>query len=187
MRSSLSAVLRLRLFPVLVPALALAAGCDPVLFSAELDAPEVCISGLEVPFPPSGYTGDTDRPINSGMLGVPQSKDFDLNIEVTSIRLAPTSGVSDLDFVHELRVSAVAAGPAAHRGDEVTLIEMDDSSRMDDGSMFAEPEVAPDIADLLMSGDVIFRFDLSGELPDDLWRANMDLCAHAVAQISQPL
>jgi hypothetical protein len=179
MRTLLSAL-------ALLPALGLAAGCDPVLFSAEVDAPEICISGLRVPFPPSGYTGSTDHPIAGEDLGFPDGDDFEIDVSVRSVGIIPTVGVDDLSFIDALSVRAVPADPASDLGD-LMLVEMNDANHMNDGSMYAEPREPANIADHLRGGDVLFKFDLAGDLPDVLWETEMDLCVHAVARYEKPL
>lgn len=171
----------------LVPVLGLAAGCsDPLSFSAEIDAPEICISGLRVPFPPSDYQGNTDSPISGQDLGMPDSDAFDLDVTVSAVGLTPISGVRDLGFLDALTVSAVAADPASALP-ELMLVEMDEADHTPDGAMYAEPEAPANIAAHLESGDVYFRFGLSGELPDTVWEADVDLCVHAVASYEKAL
>ena len=171
----------------LVPVLGLAAGCsDPVLFSAEIDAPEICISGLRVPFPPSNYEGNTDSPISGQDLGMPDSDAFDLDVTVRAVGITPVSGVRDLEFLDALTVSAVPADPSSGLP-ELMLVEMDEADHMPDGAMYAEPEAPANIATHLEAGDVFFRFGLSGQLPDTVWEADVDLCVHAVASYEKPL
>lgn len=162
-----------------------ASGCDPVLFSAEVDAPEICISGLRVPFPPSGYTGNTDHPISGESLGFPDSEDLELDVSVRSVGIAPTVGVDNLDFLDGLSVSAVPVDLNSDL-DEVMLVEMSDADHVGDGSMYAEPEQPVNIADHLRGGDILFKFDLSGDLPDFVWETEMDLCVHAKASYTKP-
>ena len=52
--------MRTRSYPLLLLLLlAPAAGCDPVLFSAEIDAPQVCVSGLAAGFEASSFESTT--------------------------------------------------------------------------------------------------------------------------------
>jgi hypothetical protein len=175
------------LFPVLglFPALLLASGCEPMLLSAEIDAQEICVSGLTVPFAPSGYSGDTDSPISGEDLGFPDSDNFVVDVRVLSVGMTPAEGVTDLEFLDALSVSAAPADPASALP-ELMLIEMDEADHTSDGAMYAESANPADIADHLREGDVFFRFALSGDLPDEVWMADMDLCVHAVARYNQP-
>jgi hypothetical protein len=171
----------------LVPVLGFAAGCDqPVLFSAEIDAPDICISGLRVPFPPSDYHGNTDSPISGQDLGMPDADAFELDVTVRAVGITAVSGVSDLGFLDALTVSAVAADPGSALP-ELMLVEMDEADHTADGAMYAEPETPANIATHLEAGDVFFRFGLSGQLPDTVWEADVDLCVHAVASYEKPL
>lgn len=171
----------------LLPVIVLGAACDqPMLFSAELDAPDICIGGMRVPFPPSGYAGNTEHPISGEDLGMPDGDGYDLDVTVHAVGITASSGVDDLDFLDALTVTAVSADPATGLP-ELMLVEMDDADHTGDGAMYAEPAHPANIATHLRAGDVFFRLDLSGDLPDTLWEADMDLCVHAVASYDKPL
>lgn len=152
----------------------------PACVSAEIDAPEICVGGMELPFRPEAYGTTTEDSISGDDLGVPDSDSLDLVVIVRSVAITPTEGVSDLDFLSSLSVRAASAEPDSGL-DEVMLIQMDGGDHMDDGSMFAEPTQPADIADHLRAGEVVFRVDIDGALPDTMWMTDMDLCVHAVA------
>ena len=171
------------LIPVCGPlaVLALGAGCDPALFSAKIDAPEVCLGGLAVPFPPDGEDVASEDTISADELGVPSGDDIDLTVNVRSLALAPMSGVSDLRFLDLVSVRAAPADPASQLH-SVGLVEMDATSMMEDGSMYAEPPAPVDISEHLRAGELLFRIDATGDQPDFLWMAEMELCVEAIAR-----
>ena len=165
----------------LLPALALGAGC----FSAELDAPDVCVGGLAVPFPANSFDAATDETISADDLGVPDSDQLDLRVEVRSLAVAPLVGVTDLDFVSALSVHAAAADPASALP-EMPIIDMDAADMQDDGTLFAETPDPVDITDYLLAGDVRFIVNAAGEEPEMDWAAAMELCVHANAHYEKP-
>jgi hypothetical protein len=165
--------------------LALGAGCDPVLFSAELDAPEVCVGGLPLPFPAESIDATTDQAISGDELGVPDSDDLELKVKVRSLALTPVTGVTDLSFMQGLSVWAASADPASDLPD-VTIIDMDAGDLQDDGSLYVEPPSPVEIGDHLRAGDVLFTVEVAGDRPEMTWAAEMELCVHANARFEKP-
>jgi hypothetical protein len=161
----------------LLPVLAAGAGC----FSAEIDAPEICLSGLTVPFVPEAYGMPAEKALSSDDLGVPDGDDVDLAVMVKGVGIAPTEGVSDMDFVDALTMSAAPAD-AASGLPEVLVVDMGAGNHTSDGAMYAEPTDRVDIGPHLRAGDVLLRVAISGDLPDYMWQTSMDLCVHAKAK-----
>lgn len=161
----------------LLPVLALGAGC----LSAKIEAPEVCLGGLAVPFPPNSFDVASEDTISADDLGVPDDEDADLTVHVRSLRMAPMSGVGDLTFLDTMNVHAAPADPASEL-QAVALVEMDSANMMEDGSMYGEPPSPVDISDHLRAGELLFRIDATGERPEIMWMAEMELCVEAVAR-----
>ena len=162
----------------LLPVVALGAGC----MSAKIEAPEVCLGGLTVPFPPGSTDVASEDTISADDLGVPDDEDVDLTINVRSLALASMSDeVSDLSFFDLVNVHAAPADPASAL-DAVELVQLDATSMMEDGSMYGEPPSPVDISDHLRAGELLFRIDATGERPEIMWMAEMELCVEAVAR-----
>ncbi len=162
----------------LAAALPLGAGC----LSAKIDAPEVCLGGLAVPFPPDSADVATEDTLSADDLGVPDDEDVELTINVRSLALASMSDeVSDLSFFDLVRVQAAPADPASAL-QAVELVQLDSTSMMEDGSMYGEPPSPVDISDHLRAGELLFRIDATGERPEIMWMAEMELCVEAVAR-----
>jgi hypothetical protein len=170
----------------LLSSLALGAGCDPVLFSAELDAPDLCVGGLALPFPADSFDASTAQTISADDLGVPDNDDIDLQVSVRSLSLAPLVGVDDLGFVQSLSVHAAAADPASALPG-VSIVDMDSGEMQDDGSLYVEPPAPVDISAYLRSGDVLFTVEAAGDRRETAWAASMEVCVHANARIEQAL
>ena len=149
----------------LVSVLALGAGCDPVLFSAELDAPDLCVGGMALPFPPDSFDASTEQTISADDLGVPDDDQLELQVSVTSLHIAPLLGVGDLGFVHSVTVHASAADPTSALS-SVSIVEMDAGDMQGDGSLYVEPPAPVDISPYLLAGDVVFTVQAAGERPD---------------------
>jgi hypothetical protein len=157
------------------PLFALAlAGC----FSADVDVPEVCIGGLAIPVPPASADIEAEDTISADELGVPDSEDFDLGVQVRSVSITPVQGVDDLSFLDHISVIAAPADPGSSLP-EVVLIDMDAGDLQADGSLRSEPSPRPELADHLRAGEVLFRVEMAGDRPDHMWMADMELCVHA--------
>jgi len=155
--------------------LALSAGC------AKIEAPEVCLGGMAVPFPPDTFDVATEDAISADELGVPDDDSVDLTVNVRSVALAPMSGVDDLEFLDRVTVHAAPAAPDSALP-ELALVEMDAASMTEDGSMYGEPAEPVDISEHLRDGEVLFRIGATGKGPDSMWMAQMELCVEAVAR-----
>ena len=161
----------------LLPVLALGAGC----LSAKIDAPQVCLGGLAVAFPPDSFEAASEDTISADDLGVPDDEDVDLKVHVRSLAMAPMTGVGDLSFLDTMSVHAAPADPASAL-QAVALVEMDSANMMEDGSMYGEPPAPVDITDHLRAGEMLLRIDAAGDRPDFTWMAEMELCVEAVAR-----
>jgi hypothetical protein len=159
------------------PLFALAlAGC----FSADIDVPEVCVGGLAIPVPPASTDITAEDTLSADELGVPDSDDIELGVEVRSVSIAAIQGVDDLSFIDQISVIAAPADPGSSVP-EVALIAMDGGDLQADGSLRSEPSPRPELADLLRAGEVQFRVEMAGDRPDHRWMADMELCVHASA------
>jgi hypothetical protein len=168
-----------------------ASGCTPVLASAEVDAQEVCVSGMTFAFPPAGPAAgqmvavNTEQPMSFGDLATGLPDDLELEVEVIEAGLSPTAGVDDLTFLDRL---GIAAAPVdAVEMDEVQMVEMDQDDHSDDGGMRAAPVAPVDITALLTESDVVFGLEIQGTLPAAGWEGALDVCVHTRAKYSKPL
>jgi hypothetical protein len=169
----------------LLPVLALGAGCDPVLFSAEIDAPAVCIGGMALEFPPGSFDASTDETISADDLGVPDDDQFDLHVSVKSLSLSPLPGAGDLSFVDSVSVHAKAGDPATTLP-QVSIGDMDSGDMQDDGSLYLEPPAPVAIGQYLLAGAVVFAVQASGDRPESVSGATMEVCVHANARFERP-
>lgn len=169
----------------IVPVLVLG-GCEPVYFSAKLDAPSVCLNGFAFSFAPSGTSAVSEDMMSGDDLGVPDWNDLELDVMVMGVALAPTAGVSDLGFVEALSVRAAPADQASDVP-EIMVVDMDGADLMSDGRLYAEPESPVDIAPHLRGGDVVLKIDVAGDLPAGAWESDLDLCVHAKARYRKPI
>jgi hypothetical protein len=173
--------------------LALAAACEPVYFAAELHAPEVCVTGLELAFPAAIPGAVTKEPVSIEDLGVTLANevgldlDLELEVEVVGVGMAASEGVSDFDFLDLLRVRAALAGDAAGELPMLELVEMDPGDRQQDGALYATPDQPVDLAGHLRHGDLALAVDLEGRLPEVAWRTELDLCVRISASHRESL
>jgi hypothetical protein len=162
-----------------VALLALAAGCEPALFSAELDVPEVCFHGIDVTVPGSSLAALTSDPLSFADVadGIPE--DLDVQVEVLELGLRP-AGLPDLDFIDSVGVSMQPQDPTAPRS-AVALAELGADSHQADGTMRARTGHPIDVTDFLAAGPAVFALDLDGEMPTAEWHGTMDVCVHTQA------
>jgi hypothetical protein len=170
------AVLRLS---ALVAALAVA-GCQPALFAAEVDVPDVCFHGIAVTFPPNGEIAVSSDPLSFSELAGELPDDLDVQIEVLELGLRPTVGVDDLDFVDRVGVQMRAVDPEASIA-AMPLVTLGADDHQADGTMRRETDSPIDVTAFLSSTDAVLALDLSGELPPTTWEGEMDLCVHTRA------
>ena len=171
------------LLAVFLPALSLSTGCDARLFTAEIQAPEICATGLGFSVPPAISEVVADRPLSLADLGfeLPQidSGDLLLEVAVLGVGVVPDSGVDDLRFLDHLRVQAVPSEGSALP--PLELIQMSPDDHMSDGAIYAEPDGPVDLAEHLRAGAVSLAVDLQGELPEVAWSSALEVCVEVVA------
>jgi hypothetical protein len=171
---------------------AAASGCTPVLASAEVDAQEVCVSGMTFAFPPSGPAAgqmvavNTDQPMSFGDLASGLPDDLEFEVQVIEAGLSPTSGVDDLTFLDRLGIAAAPLDPSADMP-EVQMVEMGQDDHVDGGGMRAAPAAPVDITALLTQSDVVFGLEIAGSLPDAAWEGALDICVHTRAKYARSL
>jgi hypothetical protein len=171
--------------PSLVALVALAAGCEPVLFSAEIDAQAVCVSGLDFSFPGLATEANTLSAMSAADLGTGLPDDIEIDVEIIEVGVQPMSGTPDLSFLQRLAIQATAVDQSTGVPD-MEMLEMTAADQVDNG-LRAEPAVPVDISTMLGSGNVIFAIQVDGDLPESGWEGTMDLCVHTRAKYSQPL
>jgi len=168
-----------------------ASACEMSYFAADIQASEVCVTNMAVAFPgvPAAVgMGELATSLETSVgkedLGIQLSEDLDVDVAVLSVGLAPRLGVTDLAFVNELAVivSAEESGLPS-----TLVVQLGAGDRMGDGALYAEPDDAVDVSAHIRAGELVMDFELSGELPETEWEANIDLCMSAGAGYVAPL
>jgi hypothetical protein len=167
------------LFPVV-------SACDGTVFSVELDAPEICVHGLQAPFGPSQSSATFEDTLSDHDLGPLTSDKVEPEIEVLSVGLAPSFGVSDLGFVDDLIVEMAPLDATANLP-PLELMRMSGTEPAADGGLYSEPETAIDITSYLAEGEVVFSLELAGDIPAQPWTATLDICLHARGKYSETI
>lgn len=160
------------------------AGCEPVLFKAELDAPDVCLKGIAVTFPPTSVAALGSDPLSYTDLADALPDEVDLDIEVLELALTPAGGLASLDFVDRMAVRMQPLDPTASVAG-VQLVELTSADHQSDGSMRRAPDAPIDISGFLSATDALFAFDVAGDLPEDTWQGEMDICVHTKASYTK--
>jgi hypothetical protein len=176
----------LREFPRLLcflPVISLASGCDPSMFSAQVEAPEICVTGLAFSVPAAAGEAVADQPLSLADLGLELLGEVAgepaLEVEVLGVGLVPGAGVTNLQFLDALRVRAVATEDLALP--PLDVVEMNRGDHMSNGAIYAEPEHRVDLARHLRAGGLALAIELEGELPQVAWGSTLELCVQVVA------
>ena len=169
----------------------LLSACEMSYFAADVQASEVCVVDMTVSFPAvppvvgmSDVTTQLETTIGEDDLGIQLSDELELDVGVLSVALAPLTGVADLAFVEEI---AVTVGAEESDIPSTLVVQLTASDRIGNGGLYSEPEEAVDVTAHIRAGELVMDFDLSGELPDQAWEANIDLCLAADAGYVAPL
>lgn len=164
------------LFVLLVASLC---ACDGGWLSVEVESREVCVVDLDVTFPPGSAVTSMQTTLGEDDLGIQLDESVQLDVEVASVLLVPNQGIENLEFVDRLAIELGGAEEASLP--TLSLIELGPQHRGPDGALFAEPSVQVDVTSYVSAGELSFAFDLQGQLPEQVWRATMDLCLGVTA------
>ncbi len=152
-------------------------GCGPLLF-IEAEADELCktLPDFTVPSMPGGQTVSLDTgtaiDLTEQLSGLPTGE-LDGDLELLSLSLRPTSGVSDLSFVE--KAQATVAGSAG----EVSLVTY---ARAPGAGAVPAVELAssarPDLFPYLRQGKVELKATLTAAFPQKEWTLQARACFH---------
>ena len=166
--------------------IALLAGCDATYFSVEIDAQDVCVGNLVVPFLPSQLDGTFTETLSTSDLGFVLADGFDPRVEIFSFELTPIAGVEDLRFIESLLIQ-MAPESGAEELPVFDLIRMSGTDSLEGGALYTEPEAIVDISTYIAEGELVLSMELAGESPETPWVASLDLCAHTSATYKKSL
>jgi hypothetical protein len=157
-------------------------GCDLPVLAVDLQVPALCVDGLDVAFPPGGADlGLTERSLSIDDLAADLPDDVELDVAIISTGLIPDDGMGDLGFLDRLGIRMAPVEPADGLP-EISLVELDRDDHEADGAMRAAPSDPIDIAAYLEETEVVFAFEIDGDLPAEAWRGHMDLCVQVRAR-----
>jgi hypothetical protein len=168
----------LRLWKVLalVPILG---GCD--LFTAETDIDNACvqlenqtIDGAPLDKLTRSFSYDQGLSVFDGFIAL------DADVTKIKIDLQAVRGVSDLSFLKSVHVSI-----AAEDLPPLAILTCDDgacaSSSLETSIEVSAP---PNLTNYALGGHVVITITLEGELPPEMWVANLKVCMSGTARIS---
>lgn len=166
--------------PILALALAsvLAAGCEANWFSARVEASEVCLTDMPIAFPPGTEGASFETALSEADLGFTVSDSLELEVAIGSVALTPDAGITDFDFLETI---GVGIGAPDESLPTVAIIELASADIRADGVLYAEPTEPVDVSAYIESGQVMFSFDIAGDLPEQFWAAKMELCLDVAA------
>jgi hypothetical protein len=171
-----------------IVALLLLAGCEPALFTAKIDAPLVCVSGMRVTFPQASIEGTSQEPLSASDLGTEVLDSFDFEVEVKEATLRPIGAMEDLDFVDSVGVKIAPVDPDS--GLEPLDVLRLEHAADEPSALYDRPTTPIDVTDYVTATaeGVIFSFALDVAEPAAVaWEAEMDLCVHTSAGYTKSL
>lgn len=163
--------------------LVLLAACEPTWFSVKLEASEVCVVDMSVVFPPREVATEMQAMLTEDDLGVNLSDALELDISVANVAMAPNAAGADLGFAEEVGIQIGGMDDPALP--LISLVSLRGGVEAPSGGLYGEPITPVDITAYIQASNVVFNFELAGELPEQPVAANMDLCLDVVAGYSE--
>jgi hypothetical protein len=167
-----------RWLATLLVGLAFASGCA---LSAEGELPEVEVTERDIAIPaapPEADGGEVSlavpfrqRPARVGLEGASFSR-----VHILGIQIAASGGVSDLTFLHRLRITATSpmAAAAGRAPIEVVRYQRDPSAEV--GATLTLPTQPPaDVTELWQDSALLFTLEITGILPTVAWAADVGM------------
>jgi hypothetical protein len=168
--------------PLLLVATLVLGACEPTWFSVKIEASEVCVVDMSVVFPPRDLATEMQATLSEDDLGINLSEAIDLDITVSSVVMTPTDG-ADLSFAEEVGIEIGSMDDPALP--LVSLVQLRSGAEAPAGGLYGEPDTLVDVTAYIEASDVVFNFELTGELPELPVQAGMDLCLDVVAGYSE--
>lgn len=175
--------LRLLSLPALVAALPAALSLGGCLLSAEADLPEVEVSNhdLSIPAAPLDTEGSDvavtvtfkQKPARAGI-----AKSAFSNVHTLGFTIDAKSGVTDLSFLHSLRITATSAEAMAAGQAPIEIAHYDrlEGDQTPIGTeLKADSHPPEDVTPLWQSSEVIFDIVAVGQMPTVAWTADVGL------------
>jgi hypothetical protein len=162
------------------------AGCE--LFSLETDIPEMCINFKDRLIPGVGANADFERSISSDPLDTFGAY-VELDAEITSARarLKVKSGANDLSFIDELTVTLKGAEPDSQIA-PIALVSCYDYACASDSNEATLTETPPrGVMDAIKAGRIEVEVSMKGDLPEQDWVVDIELCVSGKARAALEL
>jgi hypothetical protein len=170
-------------FTIALVALALPA-CTLVVLDADIRS--VCSTrhGLAVDGVPAGVpvppetTVDVDLTLDEVAL----LDQLDTEIQFAHVRLRPTSGIDDLDFVTSARVSVASADPDAALP-TLTIVDCAGDCPRDGLDIVIPAEGDADPMDYVDAGSLALGATIGGDAPAVAWTLDVEVCVSGNARL----
>ena len=156
----------------------LTSACEPTWFALKVEASEVCVVDMQVVFPPRELATEMETSISEDDLGVNLSDALEIDIAVASVAMIPDVG-GDLSFADQIGIKIGSMeDPTLPL---MSLVELRGGGDAPAGGLYGEPDAHVDVSAYIQASDVVFNFNLEGQLPELPVAATMDLCLDVVA------
>ena len=177
---------RHRLIAIAIAALVPLTGCE--LFSVETEIPELCIGFNDRLIPGVAGSMDFERSIVADPLQTLGAY-IELDAEITSARasLHAKSGVSDLSFIDSIEVTLMGAEPGNQIA-PLSLVSCTDFECASDTMDTTLVQTPPSgVMDAIKAGKVELQVRMAGDMPQQDWVVDIELCVSGKARAALSL
>jgi len=177
-------------FVALVVAAAVGGGCTFVEVDADIQSLCSTRHDLDVRGAPPGLriVGEvdlaTDVELESSELEA--LRDLDADVRFAHVRLRPTSGVANLDFIQRARVTLASGDPDSILP-TVTVVDCAGDCPRDGIDLLFPSDADANALDYASSGTLVIGTTIGGELPTVDWTMDIEICTTGTASASGSL
>jgi hypothetical protein len=145
------------------------------LLDVQIDVGEVCMTYHDVRVDPTQLGVTSESFVLDDLSALDDLLELDTNLELTRAEFRATSGVTNLDFINRAHVTIASGNPESALP---TLAVVDcDGDCLADGTTLSVPAgVSHDVTEYLRTGSLVVGFDVAGELPQQEWTMDVDVC-----------
>ena len=145
------------------------------LLDVEVEVGEVCMTYHDVRVDATNLGATSESFVIDDLSGLDDLLELDTRLELTRAEFRATSGVASLAFINRAQVTIASGDP------ESTLPTLDvvdcDGDCLANGTTLSVPAGAQqDATEYLRTGSLVVELDVAGELPQQEWTMDVDVC-----------
>lgn len=145
------------------------------LLDVEVEVGEVCMTHRDVRVDPTKIGVTSESFVLDDLSALEDLLELDATLELTRAEFRATSGVSDLGFVSSAHVR-MASGDSSSTLPTIDVYRCDGDCLANGTSLAVPAGAQADAAAYARTGSVVIDFDVTGELPQQEWTMDVDVC-----------